>query len=59
MSQDDVKPTRDWRTIAALVASETDRERVLSLAQELIKPLDENSNRVMGQVTAESKKSAA
>jgi hypothetical protein len=59
MSQGDVKPEKPGKESAARVAAEEDPDKVLSLAQELIEALDKNSSRVLGQVTAESKKSAA
>ena len=55
MSTDDVKPVLDWREIASRVATETDPHKVVALAKDLIRALDENSNRRLEHVTAESK----
>ena len=47
MSQADLKPPRSWREIARLTAQEQNPQRVLELAQELIRALDIESNRRM------------
>jgi len=55
MSQDDMKQVQVLREIAARVASETNPNKVVDLAKELIRALDESSSRRLDQVTAESK----
>lgn len=55
MSKDDMKPDLDWREIAPRVAKETNRDNALKLAKELIRALDDNSNRRLERVTSESK----
>jgi hypothetical protein len=55
MSQDDMKQVQVLREIAARVASETNPNKVVDLARELIRALDESSSRRLDQVTAESK----
>lgn len=50
MSQVDVKPPLSWREIAELAAKEHNPQRVLELAQQLIRALDAESNRRMGNV---------
>jgi hypothetical protein len=55
VSKADVRPDLDWREIASRVAAETNRDNALKLAKELIRALDDNSNRRLEQVTAESK----
>ena len=55
MSQDDMKQVQVLREIAARVASETNPNKVVELAKELIRALDESSSRRLDQVTAESK----
>jgi len=55
MSQDDMKQIQVLREIAARVASETNPNKVVELAKELIRALDESSSRRLDQVTAESK----
>jgi len=59
MSRDNQQPSRDWKSVAALVGHETDPGKALELARELIRELDEHSSMILGQVTPESKKSAA
>lgn len=59
MAQGKRQPSRDWKTVAALVATETDSEKVLELVRELIRALDENSSLTVGQLVPESKKRAA
>ena len=58
MSQDNRQTARDWKSVSALVAAETDREKVLELARELISALDENSRLALGQVAPESQRAA-
>ncbi len=53
MSNVDVKPSRDWRDIARLAANEQDPQKVLTLAQELIRALDMESDRRMTSVAEE------
>jgi len=55
----DMTPVRDRKTIAALVAAETDSDKILELTNELIEALDEESNRLLDIATPASKKSAA
>jgi len=55
MSQDDMKQVQVLREIAARVASETNPNKVVDLAKELIRALDESRSRRLDQVTAESK----
>jgi hypothetical protein len=57
MSQTNSKPTRSWREIAQLAASEHDPQRVLQLAQELVRALDAESDKRMQKV-AETNKAA-
>lgn len=59
MSQDNEQSPREWKRVAALVATETDPGKALELARELIRALDEHSSMVLGQVTPQTKKSAA
>lgn len=58
MSRQNRQPSRDWKSVAALVAEETDPEKVLELARELISALDENSSLALGQLAPESKLAA-
>lgn len=55
MSQSDMKPTRNWREIAARVAAENDSKKVLDLAQELIRTLDAETSTRLEQVTVDDK----
>jgi len=53
---DDMK--RDWRELCAAVTSERDLTKLknaLTLADELIRKLDEESNKKLGNVSAEEK----
>jgi len=49
----------DWKSIAALTAAEADPDKVLDLAKELIRVLDEESNRALKTVNPESKQEPA
>lgn len=51
MSHDDMSPLRDWREIADLTAKEEDPQKVLDLAKELIRLLDEESNKRFDEVS--------
>jgi len=54
---DDMK--RDWRELCAAVTSESDStelKNALTLADELIRKLDEESNKKLENVSAEEKK---
>ena len=55
MSRVDVKPSRSWREIAQLAANEQNPQKVLQLAQELIRALDLESDEQMGKITAAQK----
>ena len=59
MSNAGMKFTPDWKSIAALAASETDPDKVLDLANQLIAALDEDLTTVLGQATPESSNKAA
>jgi len=59
MSNAGMKFTPDWKSIAALAASETDPDKVLDLANELIRAIDEDTTTVPGQATPESSSKAA
>lgn len=59
MSQNNDQRSRDWKSVAALVATETDPEKMLELAGELIRALDENGVTGSRLVAPESKKGAA
>jgi hypothetical protein len=59
MSNDGMKFTPDWKTIAVLAASETDPDKVFDLANQLIAALDEDITTVLGQATPESSNKAA
>lgn len=59
MSQENGLPSHDWKSVAALVATETDPDKLLELARALIAALDENSSPVRGHVASKSRKSAA
>ena len=54
MSHDDVKPS-NWRGIAEQVSSEPDPDKVVNLANDLIRALDESSQRKLDHITPESK----
>ena len=54
MSQVDMKPS-DSRETAARVKSETDPDKVIELAKELIRSLDESTQKKLEHVTPESK----
>ncbi len=57
MWQVDVRPSRTWRDIAQQAANEENPQRVLELAQELIRALDIASDEQMARV-AEAQKAA-
>lgn len=52
MSQGDREPPRTWRQLAALVAEEQDPQKILLLAQEIIRALDAESSRHMENISA-------
>ena len=58
-NQDDVKPLRPWREIAGQAAEQSDPDKTLDLAQELIRALDAESNKRMGQIRPEEKEKGA
>ena len=55
MSQVDMEPPRNWREIAALVAKEEDPQKILLLAQEMIRALDAESSKHMENISAAEK----
>lgn len=55
MSQVDMKPSRNWREIARLAANEQNPQKVLQLAQELIRALDLESDAQMGKIASAQK----
>lgn len=57
MSQEDMEPTRSWRELAALVVEEEDPHKILLLAQEMIRALDAESSKPMGNARAAEKAS--
>lgn len=57
MSQGDMKPTRSWRELAALVAEEEDPQKILLLAREMIRALDAESSKHMENISAAEKAS--
>jgi len=57
MSQVDMEPPRNWREIAALVAKEEDPQKILLLAQEMIRALDAESSKHMENISAAEKTS--
>jgi hypothetical protein len=57
MSQVDMEPPRNWREIAALVAKEEDPQKILLLAQEMIRALDAESSKHMESISAAEKTS--
>lgn len=56
MSQD-VKSLRSWQELAKLTAEQKDPAKVLELAQELIRALDEERRKSMDQISAAEKSS--
>jgi len=55
MSQGDMEPQRTWRELAALVAEEEDPQKILLLAQEMIRALDAESSKHMRTISAAEK----
>jgi len=55
MSKDDVKPLRSWHEIAKQVSEEDDPNRILELAEELIRALDAQSRKIMDEITPDEK----
>jgi len=55
MSKDDVKSLRSWHEIAKQVSEEDDPNRILELAEELIRALDSQSRKIMDEITPDEK----
>ena len=52
-----MKPSRSWQELAALVAEEEDPQKILLLAQEMIRALDAESSKHMENISAAEKAS--
>jgi len=50
-----MEPPRSWRELAALVAEEEDPQKILLLAQEMLRALDAESNKHMENISAAEK----